>query len=49
MSCVNHGSTRGLAGRFLESERMRSGGIYMMLTDENKGGVNFDEERGLNC
>jgi hypothetical protein len=46
MSCVNHGSVRGLIGRFLESEGMRIRRIYMMLAKENKG-VNFGEKRKL--
>jgi hypothetical protein len=37
MCCVNHGSTRGLAGRFLGSEGTRIGGVYMMLAQEYKG------------
>jgi hypothetical protein len=37
MRCVNHGSVRGLARRFLESEGMRIGGVYMMLVEEYKG------------
>jgi hypothetical protein len=46
MSYVNNGSARGLARRFLESEGMRIGRVYMMLFEENKG-VNFGEERKL--
>jgi hypothetical protein len=37
MDCVNHGFARGLVGRFLESEGMRIGGVYMMLVEKNKG------------
>jgi hypothetical protein len=46
MSCVKHGFARGLAGRFLGSEGMRIGRVYMMLAEDNKWG-NFDEERKL--
>jgi len=49
MSYVNLGSTRGLARRFLENERTKNGGMYIMLVDENKGDVNFGEERKLSC
>jgi hypothetical protein len=49
MSCVNHGSTRGLVGRFLGSKGTRIGGIYVMLAEENKGGGDFGEERELSC
>jgi hypothetical protein len=38
MIYVDHGSTKGLAGRFLGNERMKIGGIYMMLAKENCGG-----------
>jgi hypothetical protein len=37
MSCVNHSSTRELVARFLGSEETRSGGVYMMLDEENRG------------
>jgi hypothetical protein len=37
MSCVNHGSARRLAGRFVGSEGMRIGRVYMMLVEENEG------------
>jgi hypothetical protein len=46
MGCVNHNFARGLAGRFLESERMRIGGVYMMLAEKNKA-WNFGEEKKL--
>jgi len=38
MSFANYGSVRRLVGRFLGNERMRMGGIYLMLTEEYKGG-----------
>jgi hypothetical protein len=34
MSYVNHGSASRLARRFLESKRMRMGGVYLMLVDK---------------
>jgi hypothetical protein len=37
MSYVNHGFARGLARRFLGSEGVKMGGIYIMLVEENKG------------
>jgi len=42
MNCVNHGSTRKLAGRFLGSKRMRMGGGYLMLAKEYKQEVFCD-------
>jgi hypothetical protein len=41
MSYVNHGSTKELARRFLRSEGMRIGGIYMMLAKEYRRGEIF--------
>jgi hypothetical protein len=48
MCYVNHGFARGLVGRFLGSEGMRIGRIYMMLAEEYRGKV-FGEERKLSC
>jgi hypothetical protein len=39
MSYVNHGSTMRLAGTFMGSKGMRIGGVYMMMAEENMGGV----------
>jgi hypothetical protein len=36
MSFVNHNSARRLAKRFLGNEGMMLGGVYLMLTDEEK-------------
>jgi hypothetical protein len=47
MNCVNHGSTRKLAGRFLGSKRMRMGGGYLILAKEYKQEVFVMEEAKL--
>jgi len=40
MNYVNHGSTKELARRFLRSEGMRIGGVFMMLAKEyRRGGI----------
>jgi hypothetical protein len=38
MSFVNHGSERRLAGRFLGSEGMRLGGVYLRQAEEELWG-----------
>jgi hypothetical protein len=43
---VNHGFIRGLAGRFMGSERMRMGGVYLMLVEEYRVKA-FCEEKKL--
>jgi hypothetical protein len=42
---VNHGSTKGLARRFLGSEGTKIRGVYMMLAKEYKGKVLVKEGR----
>jgi hypothetical protein len=39
MYYVNHNFAKGLARRFLGSEGTRSGGVYMILAEEYKGGI----------
>jgi hypothetical protein len=48
MCCVNHGSTKGLARRFMGSEGTRMGGVYLMLAKEYKAEA-FCDEKKLSC
>jgi len=48
MCYVNHGFTRGLPGRFMGRERMRMGGVYLMLAEEYRAEV-FCDEKKLSC
>jgi len=45
---VNHDSTRGLVRRFMGSEGMRMGGVYLMLVEEYRVKV-FCDEKKLSC
>jgi hypothetical protein len=38
MSFVNHGSPKRLVGRFLGSEGMRLGKVYLMTVEKDKEG-----------
>jgi hypothetical protein len=44
MSYVNHVFATKLAGSILGSEGMRIGGVYMMLAEENRGGILMKKE-----
>jgi hypothetical protein len=46
MSYVNHNSAKGLARRFMGSEGMRIGQVYMILAKENRRGGGILVKRG---